>query len=99
MSRSTSNKYAAGGPSTRRKRHERLVVEFRADVDLAGEPACRCYRCGCLLTVDTVTADRRVPGCEGGDYSDENVRPACGSCNSITGGQLGHARQKAMATS
>jgi hypothetical protein len=50
-----------------------------------GEPACRCYRCGKLLTVDTVTADRIKPGCQGGTYRRENLRPACLSCNSITG--------------
>lgn len=50
-----------------------------------GEPACRCYRCGCLLTVDTVTADRIVPGCKGGTYRRSNIRPACFDCNHETG--------------
>lgn len=53
-----------------------------------GQPACRCYRCGELLTVDTVTVDRIIPGCEGGTYRRNNIRPACGSCNSETGGAL-----------
>lgn len=62
-----------------------------------GEPACRCYRCGDLLTVDTVTADRIKAGCEGGKYRTPrqdnregvtNIRPACGGCNSTTGGAL-----------
>jgi hypothetical protein len=52
--------------------------------------ACRCYRCGCLLTIDTVTVDRIVPGCKGGTYRRTNIRPACGGCNSETGGQLAH---------
>ena len=51
-----------------------------------GVPACRCYRCGALLTVETVSADRIVPGCQGGTYRRSNIRPACGRCNSITGG-------------
>lgn len=51
-----------------------------------GAPACRCYRCGTLLTVETVTADRIIPGCQGGTYRRNNIRPACGTCNSITGG-------------
>lgn len=51
-----------------------------------GLPACRCYRCGMLLTVETVTADRIIPGCQGGTYRRNNIRPACGLCNSITGG-------------
>jgi hypothetical protein len=53
-----------------------------------GTPACRCYRCGALLTVDTVTADRIKPGCQGGTYRRDNIRPACGRCNSITGGAV-----------
>lgn len=52
------------------------------------QPACRCYRCGALLTVDTVTADRIKPGCQGGTYRRDNIRPACGPCNSITGGAV-----------
>lgn len=53
----------------------------------SGTPSCRCYRCGTLLTVDTVTADRIKPGCQGGTYRRENIRPACSDCNSKTGGQ------------
>lgn len=51
-----------------------------------GTPACRCYRCGCLLTENDVTSDRIVPGCQGGTYARNNIRPACLNCNSITGG-------------
>lgn len=55
-------------------------------------PACRCYRCGILLTVETVTVDRIVPGCKGGTYRRSNIRPACGPCNSETGGALASRR-------
>ncbi len=48
-------------------------------------PACRCYRCGALLTAETVTVDRIRPGCQGGTYARTNIRPACGRCNSVTG--------------
>lgn len=68
---------------------------FRADVDLdaagkivehgLGYAACRCYRCGVLLTVSTVTVDRIVPGCQGGTYRRNNIRPACAPCNTVTG--------------
>lgn len=51
-------------------------------------PACRCYRCGTLLTIDTVSADKVIPSCCGGTYRRNNIRPACVSCNSITGGGL-----------
>jgi hypothetical protein len=68
------------------------------DVPLGeGEPACRCYRCGDLLTKETVTADRIVPGCEGGTYDRWNIRPACGDCNSETGGPLAAKPKRALA--
>ena len=51
-------------------------------------PTCRCYRCGDLLHDETVTVDRIVPGCHGGRYVRTNIRPACGMCNSETGGPL-----------
>jgi hypothetical protein len=57
-----------------------------------GTPTCRCYRCGGLLTVDTVTVDRIVPGVKGGTYRRSNIRPACGPCNSETGGALAGKR-------
>lgn len=56
--------------------------------DPMARPACRCYRCGCLLTVDTVTVDRIIPGAHGGTYARNNIRPACGPCNSSTGGRV-----------
>lgn len=131
MTRSTTNSNDAGGPSTRLKRKQWLVEEFRADRDLlecregpagrwaleveVGLPrelvmklalpeerpncviwsACRCYRCGKLLTVATVTVDRRIPGCLGGTYHHNNIRPACARCNSSTGGKLGKLRAMA----
>lgn len=49
---------------------------------------CRCYRCGCLLIDGTLTVDRIIPGCQGGTYRRDNIRPACGGCNSETGGAL-----------
>ena len=52
------------------------------------QAACRCYRCGRLLTCDTVTVDRIIPGCKGGTYRRNNIRPACAACNSETGGGL-----------
>ncbi|WP_217996825.1 HNH endonuclease [Nocardioides jensenii] len=61
--------------------------------DVIDVPACRCYRCGALLTVDTVTVDRIIPGCKGGTYRRDNIRPACGDCNSETGGPLANGRE------
>jgi hypothetical protein len=35
-----------------------------------------------------LTIDRIIPGCAGGTYARNNIRPACGPCNSETGGAL-----------
>ncbi len=53
-----------------------------------GEPACRCYRCGVLLILETLTVDRIVPGCKGGTYRRNNIRPSCASCAGRQGGEL-----------
>lgn len=66
-------------------------VEVSRELDvlpIGVQTACRCYRCGCLLTVETVTVDRIIPGCYGGTYRRNNIRPACGPCNSSTGAAL-----------
>lgn len=110
ITRGTSNSNARGNAEDRRRRREWLVETYRANVDLPdfpdaeiygsgiplghGQAACRCYRCGVLLTVDTVTADRIKPGVEGGTYARTNIRPACGKCNSSTGQALSIARRK-----
>lgn len=112
--RGTTNRNVRGNNTTRRQRREWLVETYRADVDLLdgglpiavplgeGEPACRCYRCAALLTVETVTADRIKPGIEGGTYGTPrrdrrdgrtNVRPSCIDCASTTGGQIAQRRR------
>lgn len=106
--RGTTNQNVRGNVEDRRRRREWLVTTFRADRDVPdfhalqlpidgiplgmGAPACRCYRCGVLLTVETVTVDRIVPGCKGGTYRRNNIRPACSPCNSETGGALASRR-------
>jgi hypothetical protein len=97
--RGTTNGNARGGSQDRRRRREWLVITFRANEDLRviqlyhgalnvgvnvgdGEPACRC---GVLLTADTLTVDRVVPGCQGGTYRRDNIRPSCQPCASSTG--------------
>lgn len=68
---------------------EMVAVAVSVQRDMPGsQPACRCYRCGVLLTVETVTVDRIKPGCQGGTYRRDNIRPACGPCNSSTGGAV-----------
>ncbi len=41
-----------------------------------------------------LTVDRIIPGCSGGTYRRNNIRPACGACNSETGGALARRGKK-----
>lgn len=41
-----------------------------------------------LELAQPLTVDRIVPGKQGGTYRRSNIRPACGHCNSETGGAL-----------
>jgi hypothetical protein len=72
-------------------------------VEVITLPACRCYRCGTLLSADTLTVDRIFPGILGGLYRTvlrdkrekvTNIRPACGPCNEKTGGALATRNKK-----
>lgn len=81
--RGTTNRNARGSSYDRAARRRWLVATFQAD---RGPRWCRCYRCGTLLTERSVTVDRIVPGCRGGRYVRSNIRPACSTCNSETGG-------------
>lgn len=69
---------------------DRFGVLIPADTgDPDAVPACRCWRCGKLLTADTVTIDRwPVPGIDGGKYTVTNTRPACDKCNPTTGATI-----------
>lgn len=97
--RGTSNADARGSSTARRNRRAWLVKTYESDI----KGLTRCYRCGCLLinpdsvpfgtdglgpNIRLLTVDRIIPGCRGGRYVRENIRPACGPCNSETGGSL-----------
>jgi hypothetical protein len=83
--RGTSNRDARGNSRDRAARRQWLLTEFGNGVTAP------CYRfevCGAVLDDATITVDRIVPGCKGGRYVRDNIRPACGPCNSETGGRL-----------
>ena len=86
--RGTTNRNARGSSYNRRARRAYLLATFGD-----GE-TCACYRCGVLLNDSTVTSDRIIPGCKGGTYRRGNIRPACGMCNSETGGALASRPKK-----
>ena len=87
----TTNGNARGSVADRRRRRAWLMSAWASDIP----GFVRCYRCGVLLhnpddgeryTTHPLTVDRIVPGCQGGTYRRTNIRPACGECNSETGG-------------
>ncbi|MBB4689798.1 HNH endonuclease [Amycolatopsis jiangsuensis] len=88
-SRGTTNRDARGGTRDRAARRAFLLAAFGN-----GETA-PCYRCGAELTNETITVDRIVPGRDGGRYTRDNIRPACGMCNSQTGGALARHGERA----
>ena len=73
--------------------HEGAEVLWEEVAQGLGVKACRCYRCGKLLTMELITVDRIIPGCLGGTYRRDNIRPACKTCNESTGGKLAHVRK------
>lgn len=85
--RGTTNRNDRGSSADRRARRQWLLNEFGDGVTVA----CA-FECGTLLTFETITVDRYpVAGCDGGRYTRDNIRPACGTCNSSHGGRLRHA--------
>lgn len=82
--RGTSNSNERGSSYTRRRRRDWVMAVYASDV----ANHVRCYRCGDLLNHDTLTIDRIKPGCRGGKYTRDNIRPCCGKCNSSTGAAL-----------
>lgn len=84
--RGTTNRNARGGSEDRRRRKQYLLDEH------GDGKKCACHKCEIMLTFETITVDRIIPGCDGGTYRRDNIRPACGTCNSSDGGKLGASR-------
>lgn len=80
--RGTTNRNVRGNTRDRDARRKWLLKTYQSS---AGPGTCRCYHCGLVLTESTVTVDRIIPGAQGGTYRRNNIRPACGKCNSATG--------------
>lgn len=79
--RGTTNRNMRGSSTDRRRRREWLVAEYGKD----GRVLCW-WGCGTWLTVDTLTVGRLTPGCRGGTYRRDNIRPECAPCNMSWGG-------------
>ena len=74
------------------RRRARLQLAERIDkVDRASlikRDNSTCYLCGLILTDKQVTLDHVVPLARGGSHTAENLRVACGPCNSRKGTRL-----------
>lgn len=87
--RGTTNKGQAGSSYDRRARKRWMLTEFG---DGTTAP-CSFPGCDTILTFETMTTDRYpIPGESGGTYRRNNIRPACGPCNSRDGSLRMHAR-------
>lgn len=90
--RGTTNRNARGSSYSRRIRKQWLLDTF-GDGNTA---ICSFDGCDTVLDFDTITADRYpIPGAEGGTYKRNNIRPACGTCNSKDGHHLMMRRKNA----
>lgn len=101
-SRGTTNGNSRGSSEDRRRRRAFLVDTFGWRLPNGLGLVC-CYLCHVVLLEhedpeapgQSVTVDRITPGCDGGTYERTNIRPACGGCNSETGGKLAAGRRAA----
>lgn len=100
--RGTTNGNDRGSVETRRRRRAWLMATWASDVpgfvrcfrcggflfnhDDHPEGTTSVWVRGCE-EASRLTVDRIVPGCQGGRYVRTNIRPACGVCNSETGGR------------
>jgi hypothetical protein len=78
--RGTSNTNTRGSSADRRKRKDFLLRAYGDGLTV------KCWECPAILTAETMTVDREVPGIVGGSYWDKwNIRPHCASCSRSQG--------------
>lgn len=86
--RGTSNSNVRGSASTRRIRKQWLLDTFGDGTEAV------CTFCPEMLTFETITVDRIIPGIEGGTYARDNIRPSCMKCASKQGADMSCERRK-----
>ena len=75
------------GSATNRRRRKLWLLATFGD----GE-RCPCSHCGAELVFATLTADRIVPGAQGGRYVRANIRPSCAPCANRQGADMTNGR-------
>lgn len=91
--RGTTNRNERGNTVARRERRQWLLDTF-GDGTHAWCMIDWDDNCEGLLDILTLTVDRHpLPGIEGGTYDRDNIRPACGPCNSRAGTALRDQRR------
>lgn len=91
--RGTSNTNDRGNSTDRKRRKQFLLNTYGDGIKVV------CSTCPTELSFDTITIDRfPIPGCEGGRYTRDNIRPMCGPCNYSDGGKLGNLRKNERKT-
>lgn len=90
--RSTSNTNVRGSAASRRARKVWLLSPAAGHGGDGTSVPCA-FACGTRVTLETIWVDRIVPGCYGGTYRRENIRPACEPCQLAEGGRLGQVRR------
>lgn len=81
MEATTTPTYRRSGGDGRGNNRDRRARKVNMLRHFGDGSVCPCAWCGSDLTIDTVEADRIVPGSDGGKYRMVNVIPACRRCN------------------
>lgn len=71
-----------GSAADRRRRKLKLLADPRFQ---DSRRRCRCSHCSCILTAETIEADRLIPGAA---YIYLNCIPSCRSCNAARSNRL-----------
>jgi hypothetical protein len=69
------------GSSRDRRRRREWIMQIYGVMDIV-----TCALCAVPLLADEFVVGRIVPGCRGGKYTRDNVRPECPVCSSEIGG-------------
>jgi hypothetical protein len=94
--RGTTNRNERGNTRVRRERRAWLL-DMYGDGTIAPCSINWDENCLIIVTDDTITVDRHpVPGVDNGTYDRDNIRPACGPCNSRAGTALREQRRAAQ---